>query len=321
MLSTYIDKTLHKLNSSKLKQNQFRYLSYNSKINIDFGIYGLKKQPCIGLTLDQINHKIEINNEFKLISVISTPINNTQRVLIILNDKKKLSTFKKLYEWINIDIQENNNLFSSFQKVIDYLSEYSELFERKIENKITKEKILGLFGELQTIHNLLSSKKYSSLAIIDSWNGYSNSTHDFKINDLAIEVKSSLNENLKINCSSSEQLKFNKLFNTYLVHRIYEENINSNKGLNIHDLIIKIKKILKNKKALKMLERKLDIFGIKDLKNKTKFYNKKNNIYHIKNDFPSIAEKDMHEAITNIKYKLDLSLCSDWLTDIKLNEL
>ena len=321
MLSTYIDKTLHRLNSSTIKKNQFRYYSYNSNIDIDFGVYGEKKHPCIGLSISKKNKEVEINNDFKLISIIKTPINKSQRVLIILNDKKKLAVFKKLYEWINIDIQENNNLFPSFQKVIEYLNEYSDLFEREINNKITKERVLGLFGELQTVHNLLSSKKYTPMKIINSWDGYSKSTHDFKIEDLAIEVKSSLNERLKINCSSVDQLKFNKLLKTYLVHRIYEEDENNIKGMDIHELIIKIKKLLKSKKVIKILDRKLDIFGIKDLKNKTKFYNKKNNIYFINNNFPSVIEKDLHESISNLKYKLDLSLCSEWLTDLKLNEL
>lgn len=321
VITTQLDKTLDTLSKAKLAKNQFRYKTFNSKININFGVFGEKNLPCIGLTIEKKFEKYLRNDNFKSITIINSPENNKQRILLILNNQNKLKIFKKLYEWIYIDIQENSDLFSSFQKIVNYITEYADLFERKILNKVSKERLIGLYGELDTIFELLSSKKYTDREVVESWKGYRNSTHDFKIKNLALEIKSSLNKSLKIYCSSIEQLRFNENFKTYLCYRVYSEEKTSSKGLNIHELILNIYKKMKDKKAIKILERKLDIFGINIIKHNTKLIRDRMTTYKIDNEFPSFKENDIHESISDVKYKLDLLKCDNWKTDLKLYEL
>ncbi len=320
VITTQLDKTLDTLSKAKLTKNQFRYKTFDSKINLNFGVFGEKNLPCIGLTIEKKFQKYLRNENFKSITIINSPEKDKQRILLILNNQNKLNIFKKLYQWIYIDLQENSDSFSSFQKIVNYINEYADLFERKILSKFSKERLIGLYGELDTIFELLSSKKYTDREIVESWNGYRSSTHDFKINNLALEIKSSLNNSLKIYCSSIDQLRFNKNFKTYLCYRVYREEKNSSKGLNIHELILNIYKKIKDKKVVKVLERKLEIFGINIIKHNTKLIRDSITTYKIDNKFPSFKD-NIHDSISDVKYKLDLFKCDNWKTDLKLYEL
>lgn len=253
---------------------------------------------------------------------MNAPSFDQQRVIIVLKDLNKIDTFKKLYKWIHQDLSEDSNLIKSFEDLCKYIDNYADIFERKSNDKISKESLLGLYGELDLINELIKSNKHEPKEIIDSWNGYRRSTHDFCIKNIRIEVKSSLNNNHIIHCSSYNQLLPKMNFQTYLINFSYVENSVDSHGISIIDMIALIKDNLKNCKiSLKTFERKLEIFGIDRVKDDTKYSRISQEIYEISDDFPSLSDLEIHSSITDIKYKIDLSMCENWLSPLNINEL
>ena len=85
-----------------------------------------------------------------------------------LNSDDKIDIFKKLYNWLYQDLIENKNFIHSFEDLYKYVEEYLEIFEVKIKNFNNKESLLGLYGELDLLSELLLSKKYTNREVIDA---------------------------------------------------------------------------------------------------------------------------------------------------------
>lgn len=316
-----LDQIISKFNKLSLAENSFLYKTFKANINLEFGVFGKEKNPCIGMSCNNQFEKYEINENYKIIKLMNAKLFDGQKLLIVLTDSKKIDIFKKLYYWMSQDLEINPNLIKSFKDLSKYIDQYSKLFEREYINEITHESLLGLYGELDVLRNLLNSKKYSKLDILNSWTGYYRSKHDFNLPNLRLEVKSSLNNNFIINSSSSNQLKSTPGFDTFLIYQSFVET-NDHSSIELNDLIKLIFKMLKNnEKAKKIFEKKLDIFGIEKVKKKLNLSKLSSQIYEIRDDFPSIDHQKIHSSISDIKYKIDLSMCSEWLTEFKINEL
>jgi len=316
-----LDAVIKSLGALDINNDNFVYKCFDSKKNIEFGVFGERKEPCIGININKDFKYYKSNTKFKIIEIFNAPATNGQKLLIILKDQNKIEIFKKLYVWIHQDISIDQKLFMSFEGLSEYIEQYSKLFEKKITNKISEESLLGLFGELDLLKELLKSKKYTTTELINSWAGYYRSRHDFKFPNLRLEVKSSLNDNSIINCSSFNQLVSNVSIDTFLIHQLYVKE-NNHKSVSLLNLIKTIRRIIESdQKSLLIFDRKLEIFGIEKIETDLKLLRKNLLIYKITDDFPSLKECSIHNSITNIKYKIDLSMCSKWLTELKVNEL
>ena len=320
-INNILDQSISELTKIDLKRHEFYYRTIDSNLDLNFGIFGKDKIPCIGLCLNNkfINYKIE--NKYKIITLMNAPSAYGERILILLNSDDKIDIFKKLYNWLYQDLIENKNFIHSFEDLCKYVEEYSKFFEVKIKNFNNKESLLGLYGELDLLNELLLSKKYTNREVIDAWSGYQRSTHDFNFLENKIEVKSSTSDNNLIHCSSYNQLISHIGFNTYLIKFSYEEKSKKENGKNISDLIDLIKRKLEiSKTSLKIFERKLEIFGIDKLEDISRYIRKSYNIYEIRHDFPSFKDTNIHPSISGIKYKIDLSMCDEWMVPLSINE-
>ena len=320
-IASILDQSISKFCKLNLNNNDFYYRSIDSKINLDFGVFGEKSLPCIGLGIRDKFVEYKKENKYKIISLMNSPTSYGQRVIILLTDINKLKIFKKLYKWMYQDLHEDINVIKTFEELCSYIDGYAGLFEKKSKN-ISKESLLGLYGELDLLNELLKSKRYEEKEIVDSWSGYCRSTHDFNFPNLKLEVKSSLNGNNIINCSSYNQLITQNDFQTYLINLSYIENSMDGNGKSIFDIIESVKLNLKScKESLKKFERKLDIFGIDKIYSSPKYSRILDKIYDIRDDFPSFNKLKIHSAISDIKYKIDLSMCEQWLLPLRVNEL
>lgn len=320
-LNQNIQTVLDNFTKIDLKDNEFLHKTLDYKSKIELGIFGKNKNPCIAVIVNERFKKYNKYEKFKILNILNTFDNRGQKILIILKDKKRFDIFQRFYNWLCEDIKDNNLILKTYKDFINYIDQFSILFEKIKEEKLSKERVIGLFGELNTILELIKNKKYKSLDIINSWQGFSRSKHDFVLNKLELEIKTSLNEDYKIHCSSYDQLISDNGKKTYLIHQIIKKIYNNEEGLTIHELIKKIKAQLKDQKAEKIFQRKLELFNLENLKNKDKYQIKFTNIYNINDQFPSLKFHEFHESLSNIKYQIDLKLCQDWITDLELNGL
>lgn len=278
--------------------------------------------PCIGLNVKDKFIKYEIEDKYKIITIRNAPSSLGERIIIVLNETDKIDIFKKLYEWIHQDLLDDCNLIRTFDDLCKYIDRYAELFKQKSDNSISKESIIGLYGELDLLNELLKSKRYEKYEVINSWSGYYRSTHDFNLLNMKLEVKTSMDDNTVINCSSYNQLLAKKGFQTYLINLSYTENTNKVDGKNIFEMIELVKSNLKNcSESLKKFQRKLEIFGIDRIKDNLKYSRISSKIFDINEDFPSFQGLKIHSSISDLKYKIDLSMCEKWLTPLNMDEL
>ena len=304
----------------KLSDYEFLYKKQNYELNLELGVFGENNIPCIGINVKETFLNFQINENYKVIKIFNTPKKFGQKILILLNEKEYLDAFKNLYKWIYLDLQENKNLIRTFDNLIKYIDQYSYLFEKRKINK-SEESYIGLYGELSILHKLLKEKKFNETDLIQSWSGYSHSTHDFNLPELNLEIKSSISDKMEINVSSFNQLMPKPNSQTYLIYQRFMKDEHCNQSKDIFELISSIKTIIQKKETAKLFDRKLEIFGINQISLKLKLSKINLLIFHINETFPSLKSTKIHGSISNIKYKIDLSKCSEWLTELNLNEL
>ena len=244
-----VENTFKKFDQIEIHKNQFFYKTPNKDLKLELGIFGEKKTPCIGIIINEKFDNFEICKKFRFLTLKNTPLMNgqNQKLLIILEDLEKFDVFKKFSKWMYQDLYENNTLLSSMNDLINYINQFSELFERSSFQKLSYNKILGLFGELKVLKLLLKSKDSDMYSVIDSWSGYRQSTFDFYLNNFSIEVKSSIFNNTNIHCSSSKQVTKDGNNVTLLAHLNFIEDNQSNNSEDIFDLIQDIKETILSK--------------------------------------------------------------------------
>ena len=117
-INNILDQNILELTKVNLKKNEFYYRTINSNINLNFGIFGKEKVPCIGLCLNNKFLDYKIENKYKTISLMNAPSPYGERILILLNNNDKIEIFKKLYNWLHQDLIENKNLHMCFFQIL-----------------------------------------------------------------------------------------------------------------------------------------------------------------------------------------------------------
>ena len=180
-IATIVEESFSELSKVRLNKNDFYYRTLNSKLNLNFVVFGENNLTCIGLKVKDQFLRYRVVNKYKVITLMNAHCSFGQRIIIILNDSKKIDIFKKLYKWIHQDLSEDINCIKTFDDLVQYIDQYGELFEKKIDRNISKESSIGLYGELDLINDLIKNNNHEIDEIIESWSGYSRSTHDFNL--------------------------------------------------------------------------------------------------------------------------------------------
>ena len=234
---------------------------------------------------------------------------------IIIQNKKN----KREYEFSLIHFTDNNNVF--YEYFLDQIDSLNKLIKKNIskidlENFLntiieiwrgikepSKEKIIGLWGELFTI---LNSKDIELAAI--SWHNKNNNKFDFYNNNEAVEIKSTTNNIRKHHFSQSQ---LNSKEEIFIISLLLQDDFS---GYTIHDLKKKILEKIKDEKLI--LNFKRIYYKTIGLYNEVKIKKIKFNFSYTKNNIKIFNSKDVQiiknipEHITDVEFVLNLSLCS-----------
>ena len=86
-----LDKSIVELGKIKLNENDFRYRTIDYNLNLNFGVFGNNKSPCIGLNVKETFKKYVVVRKYKIITLLNAPSSIGQRVIIVLNDVDKIA--------------------------------------------------------------------------------------------------------------------------------------------------------------------------------------------------------------------------------------
>lgn len=277
----------------------------NSKDNVD--IYWYKTIS------EDYSLYFKVNSIFKNFPKIEMEhiiINSSNdELIIILKDTAIWEIFKTFCDDLIYNLKGIKEVNEISSTLIKRINNWKNLFIKKRKKEMPLEVQMGLFSELSTLKNIILKNRGS----IEYWRGPEKDTQDFLCNNCSIEVKSTLTSQKKnIIISSINQLeseKNNLFLNFYSLSKV--EN-----GKNIKVLTEEIMELLstddKTKFMTKLFKLDYDLTEenyMKFLVDNIEFYNAKDK------NFPKLNSDLIKLGIIEIKYKIDLNLC----TQFKMN--
>jgi len=239
-------------------------------------------------------------------------------VTIILSDNDLLDVFVLFLDDLLKDLElinDENEVPTIVNQKVGY---WGKLFARIKGELLSIERQRGLFGEL-TFLNTLLSRSGDHIKCIISWVGPEGANQDFNNERSAVEVKVSKATKPSVHIASELQLDYTKLDHLFLC--VFHIDELSNGTDTLEKLISEIKSRINNQYDLvRLFEEKLDQAGIpegtENLYDNTGFIIRSKRIYKIQEGFPVLTNEIIeNEAIHNVQYQIDLSVCEPYEVD------
>lgn len=262
-----------------------------------------------------ISHDFNYDIQLKGIDIKVEPFSDSSfEFFLALENNEDWEIFYILCDDLITVIDTYDSDEKKISKLFERLDKWKNLLANKRQLSISKEKQMGIFSEIYSLKNLIAPNIGLSYAL-NSWIGMEMDKQDFNLKDCAIEVKSHRTTKGNVAIISSLGQLFsekNKLFivsfgltldqNGLSIDDIYDDIIEEATSVEQEVLLIKLFEygwIPHNDKFLK------DKFVIDSEK-----------IYEVREGFPKIDQEMIDSRIIEVKYKIDLSKCDDYLADI-----
>ncbi len=236
---------------------------------------------------------------------------------IRLLDPEFLLLFDDLVFSLLESIKEIKDTLDASKAFMATYIKWNMFFKKTSEKKLSKERVMGLWGELNYLLSLIKEKRsYTPInKILKYWFGPYDAAHDFELPNRSLELKTKLFGSSTIKISSEFQLE--KTDNKSL-HLAVLSIIESEDGLSINDLFLSLKEIiLKNGGDITLLLTALEKESLSEERlmkySSSKFFKKNLEIFDCElSDFPKISLSNLPEAISTVKYNLDVKSLIDY---------
>lgn len=238
--------------------------------------------------------------------------------------EQKFSVHTSISEAFMSEIAKNIVKLDDESQLFNCLSNDFENWKNyfiNITDELSREKQLGLYGEMYFLKNVLIEKIGIQRAI-DSWKGYKSERHDFELPGISFELKATETKKpFRIKISNEKQLEIGKLRHLYLVvyNIVSSECDKGDLPLLINALIGELKKYPALLTEFKNNIMKLGYdFNSENKYNRTySILNLKDENYEITDKFPAILTNDINKikntnAILEIKYSINLDVCQNF---------
>ncbi|TKF53085.1 PD-(D/E)XK motif protein [Vibrio lentus] len=194
-----------------------------------------------------------------------------------------------------------------FNKVIELIKSWAN-FLRPQRCGLSESEYIGLWGELYTFAKLILPH-HTPINSLRFWVGPEGKKQDFTLNNIAIEVKTSLSsEARKITISSLEQLDV-ITDELYLLHIIANPS-DAKSGYSLKDLYENSLSIVNQDQSSEILfiKKVFELYGRASEKQlNIKNILIKQTLYEVNDSFPCLRHKDVPSAISGLQYSLLVS--------------
>ena len=253
------------------------------------------------------------------ITVVLANENITQekkQLILLLNDKEDWEIFLSLCNDLVQATNDAKNQSPPVQIILRRLEYWQEFLKNKGNNLLGEEKILGLIGELIFINHYLIPA-FGVGQSIRFWHGPEGAPQDFNVNENAIEVKCKLGTTSpKVKISSVDQLCSQLPSMHLFVVILGDALINDPDLINLPSLVSLIRNKLKldAPDQIERFNNHLHRVGYfeSDYYLAFNYVLADQKMYLVKDGFPRICSKDLHSAITNLTYSINLSECAQF---------
>lgn len=162
-----------------------------------------KKLPLNSVLEVFFGYNFDGNLRLSFLSKTSPPAIESTKILHVVQGREHANTYWTSFDLLNIELREA--YFGFCENIIDSVTGISDevtalamlrrrfttwkaLFKKPTDNKLSKEKLLGYFGELVTLKNVVAPK-YGFSNAIKAWGGPDMHSKDFTIDSTWYEVK------------------------------------------------------------------------------------------------------------------------------------
>lgn len=284
-----------------LDNYKMKRVSSKSKFDI-YWLKDLKGNYCLNF---------RIKNAFKNFKAIETKEMkisfSNDNLVIILNDSSNWEIFKVFCDDLISSLEELLDPAKVSQKLYSRINEWKGLLQGKLKKVLSLEEQMGLFSEVLTLKELILVNGGN----INSWRGPDKDSQDFLCNNCAIEVKSCLSSKRRLaTISSKYQLETEKQYLFMIVYSLTK----TEKGLNLNQLINETLKLIEIETEKTIFLKKLLELGYSF--EETGYYSflvDSKAYFNIDKSFPKLISSNINSEIIEVKYKIDLSLCNEFL--------
>ena len=189
---------------------------------------------------------------------------------------------------------------------------WNVFFEKTQERELSKSQVIGIYGELIKLEQIISKCSPISInELLSSWRGPYGDTHDFEFKDQSIEVKTKLESSNTINIASEYQLERKDNLPLYLLLiNMQEDHI---KGSPLSKLYFDIKEIIvKHNGKLELLLTALNEICLNEqsvkLYDNWRFIPTESCLYNCEaSDFPKLIPSTLNNSIKDVSYAIQLN--------------
>lgn len=252
---------------------------------------------------------------FENLEVIFSQASSGARIGITLTDEHLFKSFTVMCFDIAERSKGGRNLEESFTVALDCLMDWSELFKRRGKVGLTRNEVIGLWGELHTLESILQSNIASDEVIAKGWRGPNGDQRDIGFNKTRIEVKTQLaTKAINLRISSLDQLDDGGNSLKLALNRITP----SDKGMSVLDLIQRLfQRFAINRLAYAEFERKIVLAGPSAEQEicKEKFELDERLIYEVAKNFPRLTLSNVPVGILAAEYVITGAAISSFQID------
>lgn len=278
-----------------------------------------KENRCLILSLPK-GHNVDFQSTFKENLSIEL-FKDTNYIVLQLTVNTYYDLFDDLILSLYHRIKVKTEVAEYTKEFIQTFYKWSEFFDDKKHQLLSKDMIKGLFGELIVLKSFVNEANSSRINdVLHSWKGPYDQGHDFILDNKNIEVKTKDISKLEIRISSEYQLEreIDKKLEL-LVVSVETEPVN---GISIKDLIHEIKNNVIDKLGdCSILLKAINQKGL-TFKNVSEYDNYKFSpinqvVYDCTDDFPKLVKSNTPDALNNIKYNIKISLLNKFIISLK----
>jgi hypothetical protein len=228
----------------------------------------------------------------------------------------------EMFEVIIEDIRKNTDEVSTnnqmFNRVSNVLLKWRNFFAQEKNLLLSPERQQGLYGELMLLRSLI---EWKGIGAVNYWTGADYETHDYYINNNAIEVKTTSTKSpYKMHISSEHQLDSDDVSGNLYV-AFYALRKSTADGETLPEIINSIRNLLKeNRLWVNEFDLNLQKYGYFDGLEKnyfTGYHLREMNYYIVKDKFPRIEKKQLPEGISNCLYHVAIDNCKGYIVEAK----
>lgn len=266
-------------------------------------------------------YSFEGNLRLSFLSKNTPPKIESTKILHVVQGRENKDTYWTSFDLLNADLREA--YFSFCENMIDSVSRISDennalsllkrrfvtwktLFQKAASHDISREKLLGIFGELTVLKNIVAPK-YGINTAVQAWGGPDMQSKDFTVNETWYEVKTIGANADSIHISSLTQLASEYTGHLVVVRAEAVSPEFKGKCSAIIDLVKEILLMISDENIETMLINKvhgigIDIFGSEiadrfDVKSVTS--------YQVNGEFPRITPKNVpYSEIIGVQYEI-----------------